>query len=596
MNKGRKLYFMILILTVVLVSAVYFSYAIFTNKVEEHGKLNIVAGTLDYKIESDNLKNNQITLKSKMTQEIIIKVISLNKIDSNYELYYEIKEGTDVEVGYSENTKDNPSGTIKADESKEITVTIQNKSNDNATIEFKVLGGFTHNELVLEQGNKINLTSLYVEEILNGADPVLKGNLIPVTIDKDGTVRKADISKKWYSYEEKEWANAVILKDESKTYTNEQTIPEDEIESYFVWIPKYSYQIWDLGTSYTGVTTLDTKKVHAINIQFGTEDTTNSSNSCATPNKTGDSGSCQVGYYMTHPAFTSFGVNGIWVGKFETGYNGATQTSGAEQDSSDHTKIIIKPNVYSWRNITIGHAFQASYNYQREELDSHMMKNTEWGAVAYLSHSKYGTCTNGNCSEVRVNNNEAYITGYAATVAPTKGYSTTSIEGNQFETTSLGDDGTYTVNYKNSSADVASTTGNKTGIYDMSGGSWEYVVGYTTSNGSNDKSELNTVTYPLKYYDIYSSTKDKNYNNRILGDATGEMGPFGSKVDPDNIAHNRSSWYEDYAYFADLSYPWFERGGGWYDGTIAGVFAFIHGTGRLNLSNSFRIVLAPNND
>ena len=27
--------------------------------------------------------------------------------------------------------------------------------------------------------------------------------------------------------------------------------------------------------------------------------------------------------------------------------------------------------------------------YQRE-LDSHMMKNTEWGAVAYLSHSIYG--------------------------------------------------------------------------------------------------------------------------------------------------------------------------------------------------------------
>ena len=43
----------------------------------------------------------------------------------------------------------------------------------------------------------------YTEEALNGADPVLKENLIPVTIENDGTVKKADMKEKWYSYEEK---------------------------------------------------------------------------------------------------------------------------------------------------------------------------------------------------------------------------------------------------------------------------------------------------------------------------------------------------------------------------------------------------------
>ena len=43
--------------------------------------------------------------------------------------------------------------------------------------------------------------------------------------------------------------------------------------------------------------------------------------------------------------------------------------------------------------------------------DTHMIKNSEWGAVAYLSHSKYGTCDSGACTEVNINNSENYYTG-----------------------------------------------------------------------------------------------------------------------------------------------------------------------------------------
>ena len=71
----------------------------------------------------------------------------------------------------------------------------------------------------------------YKEEILNGTEPKLEEPLIPVTIEDDGTVKKADTTSKWYSYEEKRWANAVILKDESKSYNNGEIIPEEEIES-----------------------------------------------------------------------------------------------------------------------------------------------------------------------------------------------------------------------------------------------------------------------------------------------------------------------------------------------------------------------------
>ena len=110
-------------------------------------------------------------------------------------------------------------------------------------------------------------TDKYIEPILNGTDPILQDPLIPVTIDDNGTARKADLSSEWYDYETKKWVNAVILEDETKSYASGEIIPEENIESYFVWIPKYRYQLWDLG-NYDSLTAIDTSKVHEIPIIF----------------------------------------------------------------------------------------------------------------------------------------------------------------------------------------------------------------------------------------------------------------------------------------------------------------------------------------
>ena len=439
---------------------------------------------------------------------------------------------------------------------------------------------FTATVNVYANAELITVPTAYTETILNGTDPVLKDNLVPVTIASDGTVKKADIYSEWYNYENKEWANAVILKDETATYSENEVIPETAIESYFVWVPRYKYQIFDTG-SYTGLTTKTTKE-QLINVVFENKDTAPSNGT------TKDS-------WLTHPAFTSFDSNGFWVGKFETGYDGATSTTAAQVNSVDTSKIIIKPNVYSWRNMTVGNMFKNSYDYKRD-LDSHMMKNTEWGAVAYLQHSAYGSQ-----ASVRINNNESYITGYASTTEPTKGYNGASIDGNRHEATSIGVDGTYTVNYLNTNSSVASTTGNKTGIYDMSGGAWEYVAGYTTGASTVGGSSGITSLYPnffsdstyTKYWDKYTSTTNTNYNYRLLGDATGEMGPFASETDPDGGSRYKSSWYGDYANFVNSSYPWFLRGGHWYNGSGSGAFAFGNVTVGTSTYSSFRVVLSP---
>ena len=420
----------------------------------------------------------------------------------------------------------------------------------------------------------------YKEEILNGTDPKLSGALIPITIEDDGTVKKADTTTKWYSYEEKRWANAVILKDESKGYNNGEVIPEEEIESYFVWIPKYSYKLWDLG-NYTGDTGIDASKVHAIEIRFGTTNTSDSvEGECTTPKVSGESGNCEVGDYMTHPAFLAFNTNGIWVGKFETGYDGATVKTEAEKNTIEVDKIIVKPNVYSWRNIQVANAFTVSYNYQRE-LESHMMKNTEWGAVAYLSHSNYGI--NG---EIRINNNSNNLTGYAATT-----------ENGSSSTTNV-------AMWNTTTGYLASTTGNITGIYDISGGADEYVMGVmkdangnlmsgyssTYNSGFNGtlydgSSYTEGIDFPdSKYYDVYNySTNSANYSRRILGDAIGEMGPFAS---------SESSWYNDEASFVFSSNPWFGRGGNYSLGSGAGAFYFFgYNGGHAGSGISFRLVL-----
>ena len=407
---------------------------------------------------------------------------------------------------------------------------------------------------------------IHKEKMLNGADPVIKENLIPVTIADNGEVTYANTQKKWYSYENKEWANAVILvENPSQEYVKGDVIQESDIESYFVWIPRYKYQIFDEG-NYT--TYIESKPSTSIAKEIQIEFETN-----AVEASTGST----KGEWLTHPAFTNFDVNGIWVGKYETGYKGATSKETAQVNAMDSSKVIVKPNVYSWRNSTVSNMFKTAYNYERN-LDSHMMKNTEWGAVAYLSHSKYGINT-----EIRINNNSNYLTGYSAV----DGTDQSSYPG------TYGTDSTKTLPYNTPTGYKASTTGNITGVYDMSGGAWEYVAAYMPS--SRDASgftsaELNTYS---KYLDLYSANSTINsYNNRKLGDATGEMGPFYFYADKDNNKRYHNNWYGDNSDFVDSTYPWFRRGGHYVDGVLAGQFNFRRYTGGVDTGGGSRLVLA----
>ncbi len=403
---------------------------------------------------------------------------------------------------------------------------------------------------------------------LNGAEPVLGKDMIPVIIKDEGKVYKTtEDNSEWYDYEAKQWANAVILTETAKNNEYEDgIIPEEDIESYFVWIPKFSYQLFDENMGkYIVATSVDAEKQNkAINIRFGVINTEDIEGECKTPmlpngvqGASGESGHCKVGDYMTHPAFLAFDTTGFWVGKFE---------------ASNNNGIKIKPNQKAWINISIGDAFQKSLAYQID-LDSHLMKNTEWGAVAYLTQSIYGRCKDeNNCQEVIGNTANGYKTGYS-------GAST---------------------NYNVSSSVVSSTTGNYSGIYDMSGCGWEFMASVILNNTNTEplfgSSNLTTTLLKgEKYYDIYNYGTDyTHWERRILGDATGELGPF-TYTD-----QYLSSMFGDLAHLPYSSSPWIVRGAPWNcNTTTCGVFALGMAIGSASNKEinaySFRVVLTPKN-
>ena len=89
-----------------------------------------------------------------------------------------------------------------------------------------------------------------------------------------------------------------------------------------------------------------------------------------------------------------------------------------------------------------------------------------------------------------------------------------------------------------------------------------------------------------KYYDKYTyGTSYTDHGRGKLGDATKEtLSSFGS---------TSGGWYSDYANFVSFSDSWFYRGGGYNDGSSAGMFYFYSYSGGSYSSLSARAVLIP---
>jgi len=374
-----------------------------------------------------------------------------------------------------------------------------------------------------------------------GVEAELYKDLTPV-IYEDNTWKIANRKEQWYDYANQEWANTVILKDKVIKKVGDTIDVSSEVKAMFVWIPRYEYKIE--GTYGKGGTAAATPGEIEINL-ISKETTVPSSG------------------YRIHPAFTfdDIELSGMWVGKFET-------TGSTEEPT-------ILPNLTSLRNQNISTQFTTakkfSFYLSKANVGSHLLKNSEWGAIAYLSQSKYGKYGNSNYTgadkQVMINNCSDFITGIAANVQNEKA-STATCTTNTYETIK---------------GQAASTTGNITGVYDMSGGAWEYVMGYLTIASSiwGAASTGNTSGFsgPLqeKYYDNYTSTTTTT--------ACGKGICYGHALS------ETSGWYGDLADFATIEYPWLTRGGNIIDTSNAGVYRTGHCGGYASDDITFRVVI-----
>ena len=372
---------------------------------------------------------------------------------------------------------------------------------------------------------------------LMGMEKVAWNGVTPIEKDQINT------NEVWYNYSQNRWANAI------------------NNGSYFVWIPRYAYKIiyFDTDANKNAYLTDNTRTTGIIGYYTKNGKINKAQNKIIIKAEEEIQSPKTKGYtdYIVHPAFLgvgtenigggfgtdSRGITGMWVAKYEmSGETNGIASYPKNVATTDTIKAVSKPGVRAWRDINIANSYENSFNYDRTK-ESHLIKNSEWGAVSYLVHSKYGR----NATEIEINGGGGnYYTGYGN--GTTTSYAYNTINGM-----------------------LASSTGNISGIYDLRGNCYEYVAGFNKAYSGEyftGTSYLNakgthfasTGGNSTKYVTIYennssshSATKISDFKNgkkvSITGDGILEVWKNGT-----------TGWFSDYATFVSSIDPFFVRG------------------------------------
>ena len=465
--------------------------------------------------------------------------------------------------------------------------------------------------------------------------PALTKGMIPVKWDtsKEKWVVCSKNDAEWYNYNEdkKQWANIMLCDGKYDDSTDVGTeVNEEDLGSMFVWIPRFAYKITkgyhdnsEGGMDVKFLVGKTNKTVDNEQIVEYNETTTN--NYTKFPDG-----------YVVHPAFkdgkdTEYRngewkseILGIWVAKFQ---------AGIKTTDNDTDEKVFSVNNYYYP-VFKGRKF--GYNYVNEEqcydlslalddasnpygltslANSHLMKNSEWGAVAYLSMSQYGYSggrvlastekarnnldINGTAENPNPNSSnwKIYgITGYSAPGAKTDRNAQNFVSVSKTLTNNVGNSTAWTV--VNTGTDKgagtkSSTTGNIYGVFDISCGLVEYTSAYINhledAKFGNDflsgKSTFLVTAYPnesIENIDFNSAYKAEKMCS-VYGDAIWET----SK----NVGRG-NAWFEntleDDSYASEI---FFLRGGNYFDSTYSGLCGIGDTNGGRGNDRSFRSVL-----
>lgn len=296
---------------------------------------------------------------------------------------------------------------------------------DNKTLLFSVepYGVYIDEKMVALDGNVLDISSysgtkdMFVQfyvivgsEDLGVNEPQLLEGMIPVKHDGTNWIITNIGDSLWYNYSNGRWANVMLrdgakyldvdgvtLKDIGNTPLDSligREIPEENTGSMYVWIPRYSFKIENgmVKIKYSEGLVDYTDDGYMLQPAFNYArykggDTSNSSNY--------ESLSSQDKYL------------GMWVAKYPAG-------------SASVPKYAS--NVEEIRNFSIGEAFLkskltgTSSTYGLQGGTSHMMKNTEWGAVAYLTSTIGNIESESTTGKIygiyNLNNNPEYVSTF----------------------------------------------------------------------------------------------------------------------------------------------------------------------------------------
>ena len=617
MKNKKKKYIVILVLVLLIVLIIGLSYAWLMTTLQGEKDVSILVDTIDLELDESASEGIQLVnaiptydddgkefspYKFSLTNKSRIDLyFSLSLIDDEElinscqttdgsacelldakDIRYEVKVGDSSYIGTLSDSPVIYHGVIDASEKLDCELRVWlniNAGND-------VMGKAFLGKLQVFATQQV-AEDKFIQDNEEVNEPKMDSNMIAVRHDGYNWV-KTDKTSGWYNYGRGIWANAVTVSSEKLAEYQSAgvgtVIDMDDIETMWVWIPRYSYTITsEDGTNYYGkrgvyLSDSPTKALPGeIDIKFiGTdvkEKGTARYNNTEEPKN-----------WYTPDAFT-FGdeeLSGIWVGKFET--------SNTTQSNSNSTTPdpIIKPNVSSWGAINVSNIYNVGLKVSAEGnmygfstvMNSHAMRNDEWAAVAYLSQSAYGKLGNVNYIGVdkEIYQNKSFDGSASATTITGCSSGAPSANG------SYGCPYTYDDNTRDESGVSgkgvgASTTGTIYGIYDMSGGSWERVMG--NYNDIIDGSGF-TEMPDIKYYNKYTS-------NNLLTACNGN----------ECLSHGLSEilgWYGDYQDIFTETQAWIARDGTGTDDSHAGIFAIGTGgafNGGVNNAGSFRLVMSP---
>ncbi len=548
-------------------------------------------------LKNINKSNNGITLVALVVTIIILLILATISIQSltNTGLFAKAKEARDKTANAAENQ-----AKILNEYEDEL-----NKYISGNTKKLQADGSWNDTKKVNSPQLMEGMTGIYWDK---------DGNEIEVT---------ADNQDNWYDYNKQEWANAVT-KDSNGNVTG-----------YWVWIPRYAYKIE------SGRYTSTAGKISVKFLQgTSNKDKDNNEISQNYPETTGET----MSDYVVHPSFTDGSENGknnhymngewdkeisgYWVAKYAAGFQECTQTvssngtvteptinlANVKYSDKNYTSYnsscttnalsqnlssngyssqrisypVFKPLTYAYNVISTGDIYTISkeiasassfYGLNSSKTDSHQIKNSEWGAVAYLTQSskgRDGTEVMQNAKNLNNTSKVIYgVTGYAGTIA---------------------------------NVVTASSTNNKSGVFDLSGCVWERTAAYISNGNSNLSSYgssyvnstanlngYNTNGYSTKYVTVYpydnSGSNTNNYST-YSGKKSVTYGFGDAVLETSTSGSGTTSWISDFSVFSNIMEPFIVRGGRCRDNSnSSGIFAFYADSGATWLTNGFRSVL-----